>query len=194
MRCFPLWYSLEVLCLDLTTELLLMDKILHRQGWWLSPLLTRLYIHPRWLAGFLPSTVWQQQKGVAGLRHWLKDALPSLGQRTTRLGGDHQLVWFGWMFVLYFLGEVEAEIMNLGHLFIFEHIQTLITNSFICLKRLRLHVTLEDPAGSKYGMSWGMCSINEFLEILRVQTSIYSTQVSPYNEPALPKRDGASKC
>ena len=102
------WYSLEVLCLDLTTELLLMDKILHRQGWWLSPLLTRLYIHPR------SSKVVSQissinsmafAPGVAGLRHWLKDALPSLGQRTTRLGENHRVgCWFGWFFCLNFFG------------------------------------------------------------------------------------------
>ena len=33
-----------------------MDKILHHQGWWFSHYL-RGFIHPRWLAGFLPSSV-----------------------------------------------------------------------------------------------------------------------------------------
>ena len=94
--------------------------------------------------------------GVAGLRHWLKDALPSLGQRTTRLGGDRVGCWFGWMFVSIVWGSGgrndEFRTPNLFLLNIFRRI-LYITNSFICLKRLRLHVTLEDPAGSKYGMS-----------------------------------------
>ena len=99
----PLWYSLEVLCLDLTTELLLMDKILHRQGWWLSPLLTRLYIYiyiSKVVSRISSINSMAFAAGVAGLRHWLKDALPSLGQRTTRLG-ETVLVWFGWFFLSY---------------------------------------------------------------------------------------------
>lgn len=65
---------------------------------------------------------------------------------------------------------------------------------FYFLKRFRLNDTLEDPAGSKYGMSWGI-----WLEVWNVvrdvqhkrifgNPSMYSTQVPPYNEPALPKR------
>ena len=63
-KCLTFWCSKPF-------EILLMDKLLHHQGWWLTiPLFPEVFLHPRWLFGISSINRMSMLKSLQASHSW----------------------------------------------------------------------------------------------------------------------------